>query len=85
MVFQIHHICNQRSDKSILEAIQGLPRDLPKTFDRILRKLSETEEAEPELARQIYNWLAVAKRPLTLEELREAVAINPSKSDLDAR
>ena len=63
-------------------AVQGLPRDLPKTFSRILEKLSQTQETR--FARQIFEWLAVAKRPLTTEELREAVAIDPLKSDLDA-
>ena len=50
-------------------------------FCRILKKLSQTQEVK--MARQIFQWLVVAKRPLTTEELREAVTIDPSKSGLD--
>ena len=80
VVFQMHHICAQRSDHDILEAIRGLPRDLPRTFNHILRKLSQTKDIK--LASQIFDWLAVVKRPLTLKELREDIAIDPSKAEL---
>ena len=79
-MFQIENICAQQSDEQILEAIMDLPRDLPKTFERILKKLSTSKNTK--VAGRIFNWLAVAKRPLMLEELREAIAIDPLQKEL---
>ena len=81
-VFQIEHICAQQTDETILRAVQNLPKDLPKIFERILKKLSISTDAK--LAGRIFDWLAVAKRPLTLEELREAIAIDPLQKELIA-
>ena len=51
-------------------------------FNSILKKLSQSTDTH--FAGRVFDWLTVAKRPLTLEELRQAVAINPLKADLDA-
>ena len=78
-VLQIQHICAQKSDHEILEAIQNHP-DLPTTFERILQKLSQTKDVR--FASRIFDWLAIVKRPLMLWELREAVAIEPLQNGM---
>ena len=65
----------KRSDSLILAALRDLPRDLPETFERILSKTTEADDID--LGRQIFRWVSVAKRPLTVEELREAVGTKP--------
>ena len=59
----------------ILTALRDLPRDLPEMFERILSRSTETNDID--LGKQIFRWVSVAKRPLTVEELREAMAIRP--------
>ena len=59
----------------ILAALRHLPRDLPETFERILSKYTEVEDID--IGRQIFRWVTVAKRPLTVEELREAIGTKP--------
>ena len=66
------------TDSQILAALDNLPEDLPHTFERILSKLSNRD-----IAFQVFQWIAVAQRPLTLEETREAVAIEPFNYSLD--
>ena len=65
----------KRSDSLILAALRDLPRDLPETFERILSKCTEANDID--LGRQIFRWVSVAKRPLTVEELREATGTKP--------
>ena len=65
----------KKSDNLILVALRHLPRDLPETFERILSKHIEADDID--IARQIFRWVAVAKRPLTVEELREAIGTKP--------
>ena len=59
----------------ILAALRDLPSDLPETFERILSKTTETNDID--LGGQIFRWVSVAKRPLTVEELREAIGTRP--------
>ena len=65
----------KRSDSLILAALRDLPRDLPETFSRILSKCTEADDID--LGRRIFRWVSVAKRPLTVEELREATGTRP--------
>ena len=82
VIFQIESICAQQTDEQIIEAIQDLPKDLSRTYERILQRLAVTQDVK--FASRIIKWLAVAKRPLTLEELREAIAVDPSQKELIA-
>ena len=61
--------------------MRDLPRNLPETFERILSKSTETNDID--LGRKIFRWVSVAKRPLTVEELREAIGIRPLQEAWD--
>ncbi|MCJ1462893.1 hypothetical protein MMC07_001497 [Pseudocyphellaria aurata] len=84
VVFQIDSICSQKTDEAILSTLGDLPKDLPDTFDRILRKLQHSSAADPQICKKIFDLVAVSQRPLTLEELREAVGVEPGKKLCDA-
>ncbi|MCJ1463915.1 hypothetical protein MMC07_002524 [Pseudocyphellaria aurata] len=81
--FQIGSICSQKTDKAILAALEDLPKDLPDTFNRILRKLELSNSADPGFCKKIFGLMAAAQRPLTLEELREAVSVEPGETSWD--
>ncbi|KAI4246112.1 MAG: hypothetical protein L6R40_002064 [Gallowayella cf. fulva] len=69
------HGIEKRSDEHIIDALSHLPRDLPQTFERILTQFTEPEDVD--VGSQIFRWVAVVKRPLTIQELREAIGIVP--------
>lgn len=68
-------LCNSSSDAMIRETLKNLPEGLGDTYKRILTKISKSPSRA--LARKVFIWATVAKRPLHVEELREAVAIEP--------
>ena len=80
--FQLRTICAQKSDANIIAALDNLPRDLPQTFERILSGITETDDIK--ICRRIFLWVATVERPLTLEELREAIGIEPLQQDWDS-
>ena len=84
MAFQIDSICSQKTDEAIRAALKDLPKNLPDTFNRILQRLQHSNAADPQFCRKIFDLLAAAQRPLTLEELREAVSIKPCETAWDA-
>ncbi|KAI9765585.1 MAG: hypothetical protein M1840_007274 [Geoglossum simile] len=80
--FQIQDICAQGCDEDIRKVIGDLPKDLPETYERALARINSSWTAES--ARKIFRWVAAAKRPLSLEELREAIAIQPCQPSLNS-
>ncbi|KAJ9634593.1 hypothetical protein H2199_008876 [Coniosporium tulheliwenetii] len=75
VAFEIDDICAQCSDEEIRQVLRSLPKDLTETFNRaLLRVLASRKE---KIAKQVFRWVAAAKRPLSLQELREAIAVEP--------
>ncbi|KAM3457747.1 hypothetical protein MY3296_000820 [Beauveria thailandica] len=75
VTFLIDEICAGSCDDDIRRSLRQLPKDLEETFKRaLLRILSRAKHLE--LVQRTFRWAAVAKRPLTLDELREAVFID---------
>lgn len=66
----------------IRETLRNLPEGLGETYRRILIKISESP-SKAKLAQKVFKWATVAKRPLNVEELKEAVAIEPGDKSWD--
>lgn len=60
----------------IRETLDNLPEGLGDTYKRILIKISKSP-SRAKMAKNIFRWATVAKRPLNVEELKEAVAFEP--------
>jgi len=66
--------------KAIKEALGRLPRTLFETYDRMLEYI---EEYSVELACKAFQLIVYPQRPLTTEELLEALAVNDNDARLD--
>ena len=77
MVFQLNDICEQTCDEDIREVITHLPKDLPETFERVLSRISKSGPGKVKMAEKVFRWVSTARRPLHLEELHEAIGIEP--------
>ena len=71
------------SEESFRRCLRNLPKGLIATYQRILEKLAQKPERQQILTRNILKWILCARRPLMLEELREAVSIEPGSLSLD--
>ena len=74
VALQIESLCAMRTDIAIRDALADLPKDLPETFSRILRR---SEGSAKPYQRPILELITIAHRPLTIEELREALSVVP--------
>ncbi|KAG8525959.1 uncharacterized protein KY384_000721 [Bacidia gigantensis] len=79
--FQIEDICDQATDADIQETLIKLPKDLHSTYERLLAKIIKSPQKI--FARRMFAWVACARRPLTLLELREAIAIERHQQWMD--
>ena len=76
--FQVRDICMQTCDEDIITTIQSLPRNLPETYMRLLRRIISHGRAS--IVKRVLEWILVARRPLTLYEMQEIIAIEPCQT-----
>ena len=83
--FQLDDLCEATSDREIRETLRNLPRDLAETYSRILRKIRESNGTAERLTKvqRIFKWMICAERPLKIDELTEAIAIDTTDTFWD--
>jgi ankyrin repeat protein len=64
---------------AIRKKLKSLPEDLPNLYNRILLNINVDDV---EAANNILRWVVWAKRPLSLQELKIAVAIRPEQTSM---
>ncbi|KAJ7284126.1 vegetative incompatibility protein HET-E-1, partial [Mycena rebaudengoi] len=69
--------------KSLREALTNLPKDLEHTYNEAIERIESQTEEDRNLAFLTLTWVANAKRPLTIAELQEAIAIEVDSKSLD--
>jgi ankyrin repeat protein len=81
VALQIESLCDMKTDNTIGQALADLPKDLPETFFRILRK---SEGSGKPYQRRLLELIITAHRPLTAEELRDALSVVPGDAVWDS-
>ncbi|KAJ7270945.1 ankyrin repeat-containing domain protein [Mycena rebaudengoi] len=79
----IDSLATKSTVKAVREALQNLPEDLEHTYNEAMDRIEAQNKDDREIARQTLIWVANAKRPLTVSELQEALAIEPDSKALD--
>jgi ankyrin repeat protein len=77
---QLDVLSKARTTRAIYDALENLPVGLDETYERILAKINE---ADVELAFRALAWVTCSARPLSVEELVEAIAIFPGQREID--
>ncbi|OAL01772.1 hypothetical protein IQ06DRAFT_368197, partial [Phaeosphaeriaceae sp. SRC1lsM3a] len=75
-VCQLDTLGKCRSRAKLRVSLATLPPTLEKTYDRILCNIDEEDSL---YSIRILRWLSFANRPLTVDEIAEAVAVDPER------
>lgn len=75
--FQIEELCAQLTDEDIVQTLKTLPKDLPSTYERMFHRI--ITDKKQVIVKRMLSWALVSKRPLTVIELRDAIAIRPDQ------
>ncbi|KAF4810565.1 Ankyrin repeat and KH domain-containing protein 1 [Colletotrichum siamense] len=73
VTFLLDEICAQTCDDDIKDAVERLPKTLTETLSRALQRI--IKQGKSAIANKAFQWIAIAKRPLTLDELREVISM----------
>ncbi|KAJ7440441.1 ankyrin repeat-containing domain protein, partial [Mycena latifolia] len=76
-------LATKNTVKAVREALQHLPKNLNHTYEEAMNRIKNQNEDDRQLALQALTWIAYAKRPLSVAELCEALAIEPGATTLD--
>ncbi|KAJ7444216.1 ankyrin repeat domain-containing protein [Mycena latifolia] len=79
----IESLATKNTIKAVRETLQHLPKDLKHTYDEAMERINHQTEEDRQMGMLALTWVANAKRPLSVAELREALAIEPESSFLD--
>jgi ankyrin repeat domain-containing protein 50 len=74
VALQVEALCFAKTDDAIRRALADLPKDLPETFSRILKRSGELGR---DYQMRTLGLVTSAHRPLSTEELREALSVVP--------
>ncbi|KAJ7443988.1 ankyrin repeat-containing domain protein [Mycena latifolia] len=76
-------LATKNTIKAVREALRHLPKNLKHTYEEAMNRIKNQNEDDRQVALQALTWVAYAKRPLTVAELCEALAIEPDATTLD--
>ncbi|KAJ7108280.1 ankyrin repeat-containing domain protein [Mycena epipterygia] len=79
----IESLATKNTVKAVRDTLQHLPKDLDQTYDEAMERINCQNEDDKQLGKLALTWVAYAKRPLSVAELREAIAIDHDTSTLD--
>lgn len=79
MKLQVKYILSFEDVADRIESLNSLPTEVFDAYQRLFDRLSEPNQ---KLALKIFSWILYAKRPLTIDEIREAIAIRDGSRDL---
>ncbi|KAF5694693.1 hypothetical protein FDENT_821 [Fusarium denticulatum] len=83
---QLDSLAPKRSLKAFKDALTTLPTGASaynKAYDDVMKRIESQDEEGIAVAKAVLGWLTFAKRPLRIEELRTAVIIEETDTDVD--
>ena len=82
---QLHlrSLAKKNNKKDVRLALQRLPEKLDDTYADAIARIFSQDEEDVQLAKRTLMWISWAKRPLSIIELRHALAIEPGAKELD--
>ncbi|MCJ1394865.1 hypothetical protein MMC18_007745 [Xylographa bjoerkii] len=73
----------QDSPAKVKRALKKLSTDVTKIYRDVLDRIEDQRSSEVELAKRTLYWLVLVHRPLSVSELRQALAVEPQETEFD--
>lgn len=69
--------------RDVRDALETLPAEVNATYDIALERITQQNKSDRKVAEQVLSWITHACRPLSLEEIRHALAVSPGNTIMD--
>jgi GPI inositol-deacylase, winged helix domain len=71
------------SCRHVRTVLENLPEQVNTAYDQTMERIEGQIKCNRELARRVLSWMTYACRPLSLKELRHALAVSPNMAEMD--
>lgn len=78
----MEHVLQFREPKKRLIAIDTVPSNMSSAYGDIIKRIETSRPGDKELATRIFSWICRSMRPLSMEELLEALVVEELEADL---
>ena len=75
----------QDNPQDVEDALDSLPTTYENTYDEALQRIKDGDPFQSRRAFQVFSWLSFAMEPLTVEQMRHALAISPKRTAFNER
>jgi hypothetical protein len=79
----LNSLASMSNRKQVSDAVERLPEGLDETYNEAMGRIRGQRKYDRELAERALPWIVNARRPLSLDELRHALAVRPGSTALD--
>lgn len=79
----LDRLCNQTRISKVRKALEDLPSKLDETYEDAMNRIKHQCDEHYQLALRVLSWISKAQRPLRIEELQHAVAVEAGDDDID--
>ncbi|KAH0537544.1 hypothetical protein FGG08_005679 [Glutinoglossum americanum] len=85
LLAQLHmdSLAKKHHRKAVRLALDNLPKELDSTYAEALQRIECQDEEDAALAHQVLSWISFAIRPLTVQEIKCALAVEPGQTSID--
>ncbi|KAI7975642.1 hypothetical protein EIK77_003997 [Talaromyces pinophilus] len=77
------HITSLTTIKKMRQALESPPVDYKEAYGRTMERIAKQNAGRKTLAVKVMVWICYTKRPLTLEELQQALATEDGEEEID--
>jgi ankyrin repeat protein len=79
----IDSLGREDSRRGVKRALQGLPGELDGTYEEAMKRIQSQDPRKVRRAEQILSWICYAIRPMTVNEIQCALAVESGDTDID--
>ena len=76
-------LCSKMTIRDLRKALKTLPNGLDESYTRAMDRIDLQDQDPRQLAYRILYWISYTLRPLTVDELRHALGVEPEESEFD--
>jgi ankyrin repeat protein len=69
--------------KGVRKALQELPEEIDGTYENAMTRIQNQDGRKAQRAEQVLSWICFAARPMTVDELRYALAVEVGDTQID--
>jgi hypothetical protein len=79
----MNSLAKKQTPRGVRDALKNLPNGLDDTYSEAMQRIQSQDEEDAQLAERVLYWISYAYTPLTVVEIRHALAVQVGDTDLD--